>query len=327
MTDVMKASDVSKYFDSQNLNQMFELAEKFHKANCFGGNIKNAEQALVMMQAGFEMGIPPVEALNSLYIVNGKITIYGAAMSKRLKLKGWKIKYEDGGLGKSAFCRVVIEKDGEVHEYTATAAELEKLGSKAFGFAPKEKLRWHALSRLIRFEVPEVLDAGISYLQEEMIDLPQIRKTKQKIEIANDNIEEGEIVKEELIPQKTPYLDNLQKELRNLGANDEKSALKILNESLEVKFENFDIDENTASELLIKLLQKPTLTQKNNINEKYNDPKKIKGYLNQLNTIMEINGLIEEINQSYQNGDMTQSIHMILTELCAKRIEEINAKQ
>lgn len=162
-----KAQQVATHFEGERLNQMFKLADQFYKAGCFGADVKNPQQALVKMQAGFEMGMPPVEAMNSLYIVNGHITIFGTAMAKRLRLHGWEIKYDD----KTDECTVTIKKGNEEYSYTATATELRKLNSKAFAFAPKEKLRWHALSRIIRFHVPEVLEAGIGYLKEEAEDM------------------------------------------------------------------------------------------------------------------------------------------------------------
>lgn len=226
------AREMAFYFDKQRLQQMLVMANEFYKASCFGADVKNAHQALVKIQTGYEMGMPPMEAMGSLYIVNGKVTIWGAAMSKRLRQKGWLIQYEDanGPDGKPASCKVTIKKGSEVHEYTAMASEVKN--GKAFAFAPKDKLRWHALSRLIRFEVPEVLDAGIAYLKEEAEDiepdyiqatatvvtqptvdelLEAIKKAKDLAELAQVRLsipssldrEEQSIVRKALIAQET----------------------------------------------------------------------------------------------------------------------------
>jgi hypothetical protein len=156
------SSQVDTFFKTERIQNMMILAKQLVAARCFGADVQNAEQAFVKIQAGYEMNIPPVEAMNSLYIVNGKITIYGMAMTKRLRQKGWTISYRED----ERSCTVTIKKGDEVHSHTATADELLKMNSKAFKFAPKEKLRWHAISRLIRFEVPEVLDAGVAYIKE-----------------------------------------------------------------------------------------------------------------------------------------------------------------
>lgn len=159
-------AQVAQFFDHERVNEMFKLAQNFHAAQCWGPDIKNPAQALVKIQAGFEMGMAPIEAMNSLYIVNGKITIYGMAMTKRLREHGWTIQYEE----KPNEATATITKGSEKYSYTATMDELKKIKSKAAEFAGKDKLKWHALSRLIRFNVPEVLGAGVAYLQEEIAD-------------------------------------------------------------------------------------------------------------------------------------------------------------
>lgn len=173
-------SQISTFFDIGRVNEMYKLAQNFHAANCWGPDVKNPAQALVKIQAGFEMGMAPVEAMNSLYIVNGKITIWGSAMTKRLREHGWKIEYEE----KLSEATVTISKGQERYSYTATMDELKKIKSRAAEFAGKDKLKWHAISRLIRFHVPEVLGAGVAYLQEEIIDAgePSVSVVEQKSE-------------------------------------------------------------------------------------------------------------------------------------------------
>ncbi len=158
------ASDISTFFDAGRLAEMGKMAEAFAKSGAFGSDVKNGYTALVKLQAGFEMGMAPMESMNSLYIVNGHVTIWGVAMIKRLRKFGWDVSYEDS----PGQCTVTVKKGNSIHTYTATADEVKK--GKAYAFAPKEKLRFHAISRIIRFELPEVLDAGITYFKEEAED-------------------------------------------------------------------------------------------------------------------------------------------------------------
>jgi len=152
------------YFQPEMLEQALRVADKFFKAKCFGKDVTSAEIAYVKIQAGAEMGMPPMEAMNSLYIVNGKITIWGAAMSKRMREHGWKIEFLEST---DKICKCKISKGSESYEETATADDVKKTG--AYSFAPKDKLKWHCLSRLIRFNVPEVL-GPVSYSTEEAED-------------------------------------------------------------------------------------------------------------------------------------------------------------
>jgi len=164
-------NQVAQFFDTERFQSMAKMAEAFAKSGAFGRDVPNGYVALAKIQAGLEMGLPPMEAMNSLYIVNGHIGPYGAAQSKMLRKKGWALKYEDkeDEKGNPVACTVTVSKDGEVHTYTAKASELTK--SNAFKIAPKNKLRWHGLGQIIRFEIPEVTDAGMMYLAEELEDL------------------------------------------------------------------------------------------------------------------------------------------------------------
>ena len=157
------------HFQRERISQMMTIADTLHKANCFGGDVQNVYQAFVKIQTGAEMNMPPMEAMNSLYIIKGKVTLWGAAVSKRIRQHGWVISYSEES---STQVKVTVTKGAESHEYTATAQQLKDLGSKAAGFALADKLRWHALARLLRFSIPEVMGNAISYIAEEMEGLP-----------------------------------------------------------------------------------------------------------------------------------------------------------
>ena len=169
--------DIDLFYNSDRLNLMVLMAREFSKSGAFGGDCKTPEAILVKMQAGIEMGMAPMEAMNSLYIINGHVTIYGMAMAKRIREAGWKIEYLNET---PEACTVKVTKEVEVYEYTSTIQELNKLNSKAVKFAPKEKLRWHALGRILRFNIPEVM-GSISYLKEEMEDVEIKEKPIQSV--------------------------------------------------------------------------------------------------------------------------------------------------
>ena len=151
-------------FDAETFKTMIAIADKLHAGGSFVSSFKNAAQVFTAIQAGYEMGIPPIESMGSFYMVNGKLSLYGSALSKRLRKHGWKIATKEHDTNK---CTVEISKGEEKFEYTATAEDVKKLGVQAFNKAPKDKLFWHALSRLIRYYVPEVM-GSVSYTVEEM---------------------------------------------------------------------------------------------------------------------------------------------------------------
>jgi len=161
-------SEMDQHLDKQRITNMLTIADQFVKAGCFTKDVNNVFQAFTKLQAGAEMGMPPMESMTSLYIVNGNVTMWGKALTTRLRKFGWAIKYDDS---KTNECTATITKGEETYSYTSTKAELEALKSRAAGFALKDKLKWHAISRICRFYVPEVL-GSISYVAEEIEGLP-----------------------------------------------------------------------------------------------------------------------------------------------------------
>lgn len=237
-------------FDPKRLNQMVAFANEFFKAGCFGRDVQNAHQALVKLQAGYEMGLPPIEAMNSLYIVNGKITLWGTAQTKKLREHGWKITYNES---KEDQVTVTIKKNDEEYSYTATGEQLRKMKGQAFGFAPKDKLRWHAISRLIRFYVPEVMSAGMYYSKEEMEDAPNYTEAS----VVEVKAEDGNIVASDFIRIQRMF--------------DENKTSEAIRGELISAFNNGLITLDQASELkkeLAALIQKERQQEKNIVDAK-----------------------------------------------------------
>jgi hypothetical protein len=189
------------------------------------------------------MGIPPMEAMSSLYIVNGKVTMWGMALSKRLREHGWKIEYLEST---ETVARVKIMKGDESYEYTATPGELKN--SQAMKFAPKDKLKWHALSRLVRFSVPEIL-GPVSYLAEEAEEFIEASVVETK---AGPTLEDliSDIQSCDTIEKYTAKMAELSK-LKTILTDDEKQKLfavalsvkKSLEEKVEEAVEVAEVSE------------------------------------------------------------------------------------
>jgi len=207
------------YFQPEMLEQALRVSEKFYKAGCFGADVKNAEQVFVKIQAGAEMGLPPMEAMNSLYLVNGHLAIWGKALAGRLKAHGWEIEYSECDANKAT---VRITKNGKAHEYTAKKEEVQS--KQAYKIAPENKLKYHALRQLINFYVPEALGA-VAYTVEEVETMPAETSTVQVVDaVSFDNLvekigsaktmDEYLEVAEEIGKSKNIFTDEEIKELR-----------------------------------------------------------------------------------------------------------------
>lgn len=115
------------------------------------------EQAYTVMKAGAEMGMKPVEALNSLYIVNGAISPHGKAMPARIKKEGYKIEYlneTDNGCD----VRVWNEEGFDVTEHVDANDPILKK-SRFMGIHRKYKMRYHGLRAIINFHIPHIYNS------------------------------------------------------------------------------------------------------------------------------------------------------------------------
>lgn len=244
MLPVMNSQQIESFFDAGRLAQMGKMAEAFAKSGAFGADVKNGFTALVKLQAGFEMGMAPMEAMNSLYIVNGHLSIYGMAMIKRLRRAGYKIEYKD----EPKKCLVTVSKEstGERYEFTATEEMMVK--STAYKFAPMEKLRYHAIGRIIRFNIPEVLDGGVNYLKEEAEDF----KPRSIVTVAEDNAKPtAEAIAEKIKGVKTiTELNDILMDLDQVEGDQNliMEAVKIKKEEFEKSKPQEQIQQNVEPE-------------------------------------------------------------------------------
>lgn len=154
----------------QELQVLGAFASQLCKSEALPACYKNAANVLVALQTGKEMGLKPMQSLNSLYIVNGKIQIWGSAQVQLLKQHGWSLKVIEHT---DKICKLQINKGDQMYEYSTLFTDLPA-GSKAKAFAPKEKLYYHTVSRLIRFYCPEVLGGQANlYNEVELEDIKQ----------------------------------------------------------------------------------------------------------------------------------------------------------
>lgn len=133
-----------------------KMAKQFVASKAFPN--MTPEQAFTIIKAGEEMGLKPVEAMNSLYIVNGSINPYGMHMIGRLTGMGYKIEYFDENKDQVSV-RITKEEDGkEVFNEveTAQANDPQLANSKALKFARSNKLRYHAVRKIINFYLPHL---------------------------------------------------------------------------------------------------------------------------------------------------------------------------
>jgi hypothetical protein len=185
--------------------QMKVLARDFIESGSVPSSFANASQVLMALQAGKEMGMAPVESMQSLYIVNGLLNVWGKALPRLLRRHGFMVNYKDESQESST--AVVASTDGkEMYEETRTYSDSELSGYTKdnqarlkVGWRPgvnrKIKLRYGALSDLVKTYIPEVL-GSVADITEVAQDYGPINANsqpadnKRKIKVALADVKE-----------------------------------------------------------------------------------------------------------------------------------------
>lgn len=154
------------YLNPERWDQMEKLAKSLVQSGAFPKAIRNSHQALVVMQAGVEMGLKPLEAINGLSIINGVVNPWGKTTVKLLRNHGWSIKYEaltERGGGMRATVTKGDESYTDTHYFDAAQKSGHTHHDNKLKFSWYEgvnrelKLRYGVLSKIIKTYIPEVL--------------------------------------------------------------------------------------------------------------------------------------------------------------------------
>src|SRR5919199_247680 len=125
----------TQFFDPVVWEQMKGMAQTFAASGALSRD-DNAAKLVMKIQAGYEMGMKPIEAIKSFYFVNGVLNIFGAAVVRRLREHGWTIQYTD----EPNKCTATIRKGAEEYTDTLTFEEAKQSGwTDAYG---KLKAGW-----------------------------------------------------------------------------------------------------------------------------------------------------------------------------------------
>lgn len=169
----LRDTQASSLLDPNVYIQMKALANDFISSKALPKCWETASQVLVGLQTGLEMGMKPMEAMNSLYPVNGAINVWGKATTRRLREHGYSIEYFDET---QETCSATITKDGQRYTETFEFADAEasgytkdSYGKLKVGWRPgmnrRKKLRYGVLSLIISTYIPEVLGSAAGIVE------------------------------------------------------------------------------------------------------------------------------------------------------------------
>lgn len=192
--EIAAATRPSDYMNPVVWKQMDAMSRVFIQSRAMPSYINNAAQLMVVLQTGLEMDMKPMEAINSLYIVNGTVNVWGKATTRRFREHGYVISYDHDTVDQ---CTATVKRGKESYSYTYTFKEAQESGITTDrsnnlkpGWKPginrKLKLSYGALSVIAKLYVPEVLGSaeGIAEVAQDQAEQIQEARKAEAVEDA-----------------------------------------------------------------------------------------------------------------------------------------------
>ncbi len=160
------------------LNEIMSIGKAFAESGMFA-DTKSAAQAIVKIQAGQEIGIPPFAAMTGIHIIQGKPAIGAGLMAARVKGSG-KYDYEVKEQTEKVCSIDFYQGKKMIGNSTFTAEDAKKAGTKNMDKFPKNMLFARAMSNGIKWFTPDVF-AGPVYTPEELGSLAVTEDTVAEV--------------------------------------------------------------------------------------------------------------------------------------------------
>jgi len=144
-----------------------KLATHLLKSQFLPKHFTTKEQVLLVIFKGRELNLPPMESLQGLYPVNGRIGMMGqlafALIRRSGELEAWNFVFEPG------VCKCMLKRKGQQEYWTEfSLQDADKAGlSKGDNWKKYEKdmLQWRAFARNVKVSFPDIL-TGINLMEE-----------------------------------------------------------------------------------------------------------------------------------------------------------------
>ncbi len=164
-------------YEPKNLTEAQVLAVSFAKSGFLTG-ITTADQALLVMATGHELGIPATAALRSIHIISGKPVLSADLMVALVKRSGICEYFRVvESTDERAIYTTKRRGDPEVKQaFSIQDAKRAGIGGGGnWSKYPRVMLRHRAAAELARLVYPDVI-LGV-YAEEELADLPPVEVT------------------------------------------------------------------------------------------------------------------------------------------------------
>jgi hypothetical protein len=167
------------------INELMNMAKAFAESGMFA-DTKSAAQAIVKIQAGQEIGIPPFAAMTGIHIIRGKPTIGAGLIASRVKGSG---KYDYKVIEASEkVCSIdFYQGKDKIGNSTFTIEDAKKALTKNIDKFPKNMLFARAISNGVKWYCPDIF-SGPVYVPEEMQVVTTEEATHIEVDTTIDEI-------------------------------------------------------------------------------------------------------------------------------------------
>tara|TARA_B100000965_G_scaffold176025_1_gene146838 strand:+ start:11691 stop:12629 length:939 start_codon:yes stop_codon:yes gene_type:complete len=251
--------------EPKSLTEAMQFSETLAKSGLVPDAYKGKPQnILVAIQWGYEVGLPPMQALSNINVINGKATLWGDALVAVCKKHPDYYGMKEWLEGDTAFC-IVKRKVKDTVEETLREFSLEdatKAGLLNKGGAwksyPKRMLAQRARGFALRDAFPDAIKGIIT--TEEAVDFPDEAKTSD-IKVVNPPIITNDAdlansIVNALTDDNTAENDTVEQDEQTVNVSYE---LKLLNNKPSETFDEIDNVVKRYKEIMSAVYASPKL--------------------------------------------------------------------
>ena len=172
-------SDQLPQLTPKNLAEAIEFCKRLSETEFVPTNYrKKPGDILACIQFGAEVGIGPMQALQSIAVINGRPSLFGDVMLALVERSGLLAHHKEYHQGDVAICEVQRKGEKDIHivKFSQAQAVKAKLAGKQGPWTdyPERMRMWRARGFALRDKFPDVLRGLIS--REEAMDIPTTAK-------------------------------------------------------------------------------------------------------------------------------------------------------